>query len=307
LAEHVQSCLEEAEQGSELLGDIETAARRLRGPASSTSAAIEEFGEATAEHELDIDLEDAKQRLTATIEFLQDPSTSHETYESDVESIPDELAIKEEREALRGLIPDEDEEEGEEAEETSSLGHWKTLSKVDDRLQGLREAQKEARTKNLVETKASHLYEAYIEARDDELDDLYADLSERFSELYEAVHGPDEGDFEATLDPEGAGVYMEVPFYGRGSYPPNALHSEGHQDSMGLCLFFALREHLPGQTIPLVLLDDVVMSIDAGHRRDVARLLRQEFDDLQLLITTHDKNWARQLRDRRCCQPVEPA
>jgi len=296
LADHVESCLEEAQEASQLLDEIESTATSLRGPATEALAAIEEFEDATAEHDPDVDLEAVKENLNQTIQFLQDPATSHEEYAGDVRDLPEELAIEHRRDDLQALVPEEDEEPEDEDEGPSALDRWKTLHTTEDRVEDLRDAEREERKKTKIEERASELYQAFIGARDEELEDLYEDISARFSKLYEEIHSPDEGDFDAVLDQAEAGVEMEVPFYGRGPYPPNALHSEGHQDSMGLCLFFALREHLPGENIPLVLLDDVVMSIDSGHRREVARLLREEFDDLQLLITTHDKNWARQLR-----------
>ena len=88
---------------------------------------------------------------------------------------------------------------------------------------------------------------------------------------------------------------LEVDFYGRGKFPPLALHSEGHQDTMGLCLYLALSERLTKNLIDLTILDDVVMSVDASHRRNVCELLATKFPGRQFLITTHDKTWARQL------------
>lgn len=65
---------------------------------------------------------------------------------------------------------------------------------------------------------------------------------------------------------------------------------------MGLCLYLALIERLASNQIDLTVLDDVVMSIDQGHRRELCRLLCTRFPDRQFLITTHDEQWARQLR-----------
>jgi hypothetical protein len=45
----------------------------------------------------------------------------------------------------------------------------------------------------------------------------------------------------------------------------------------------------------LTILDDVVMSVDAGHRRQICALLATKFPQRQFLITTHDRTWARQL------------
>jgi len=98
------------------------------------------------------------------------------------------------------------------------------------------------------------------------------------------------------LKHKGPELNFEVDFYNRGSFPPHALHSEGHQDSMGICLYFALNRHLAKDVLQVMVLDDVVMSIDHGHRRGVCGFLNQYFPDRQLIITTHDSAWARQLR-----------
>lgn len=141
--------------------------------------------------------------------------------------------------------------------------------------------------------RATQLASAFAEARETELQKLYVSIESRFAELYKCLHGPDENDFTARLEPDGQ---FEVDFYGRGLHPPMALHSEGHQDSMGICLYLALAEHLTKDKIALTVLDDVVMSVDSLHRRQVCTLLKEYFPDRQFLITTHDKSWARQLQ-----------
>ena len=76
---------------------------------------------------------------------------------------------------------------------------------------------------------------------------------------------------------------------GRGTHPPHALHSEGHQDSMGVWLFLAFNEELAKGDLGLIVLDDVMMSVDTGHRKDVCRLLAEQFTECQFVITTHDR------------------
>jgi hypothetical protein len=45
------------------------------------------------------------------------------------------------------------------------------------------------------------------------------------------------------------------------------------------------------------MLDDVVMSIDSQHRRNIARLLKEKISDrYQIILTTHDRIWDRHLR-----------
>jgi len=65
---------------------------------------------------------------------------------------------------------------------------------------------------------------------------------------------------------------------------------------MGVCLYLALMKKLLGDRFTFAVLDDVVMSVDAGHRKQFCQLLRAQFPNTQFVITTHDKAWARQLR-----------
>jgi hypothetical protein len=113
------------------------------------------------------------------------------------------------------------------------------------------------------------------------------------------LHGTDENNFSAKLEPDGAGLTFEVDFFGKGSNSPQALHSEGHQDSMGICLYLALTEKLNRRMVNFVVLDDVVMSVDVDHRKEICGLLSECFPDKQFIITTHDKTWAQQLKSEK--------
>lgn len=123
--------------------------------------------------------------------------------------------------------------------------------------------------------RACVLHDKFIEARDAELNSLYHSIDEKFIQYYSYMHRPDEPNFSAELKPKEAGLDLEVDFYGRGKQPPHALHSEGHQDSMGICLWLALSEKLTQGVIDLLILDDVVMSVDIDHRRQICDLLKK--------------------------------
>lgn len=144
--------------------------------------------------------------------------------------------------------------------------------------------------------KAEILLDTFLKSRDSIIGDLFFGIEERFMELYRELHGSDESAFKAQLKPQGGGVEFQVDFHGRGIHPPHALHSEGHQDSMGICLYLALAERLTQGYIDLIILDDVMMSVDAPHRREICRLLASFFKGRQFFITTHDQTWARQLK-----------
>jgi len=177
---------------------------------------------------------------------------------------------------------------------------WDTLTTLALQLAQWQKANETLSKADRFLRRAAKLSSAFTEARETELESLYGSIESRFAELYKCLHGSDENGFTARLEPDGQ---FEVEFYGRGLHPPMALHSEGHQDSMGICLYLALAEHLTQGKIALTVLDDVVMSVDSLHRRQVCTLLKQYFPDRQFLITTHDKTWARQLETEGVANP----
>ncbi len=181
-------------------------------------------------------------------------------------------------------------------EATPEQNAWDLLTKLEENLKVLESAEAELQIVSGLNQKASILLEKFQQARDSTLQNLYNEIRGKFEDLYKEIHGSDESDFEARLEPSGASLDLEVSFYGRGKHPPHALHSEGHQDSMGLCLYLALAENLTKGLIELVILDDVVMSVDSEHRRELCKLLTKNFPHRQFFITTHDKTWATQLK-----------
>ena len=181
-------------------------------------------------------------------------------------------------------------------ETTPEQTAWDTLTRLEERVRSLESRAREGELASLYLSRSEKLLQAYESARNSELKDLYSRIAGRFGELYRTLHDHEGENFGARLNAAGAGLNFEVDFLGRGSHPPLALHSEGHQDSMGICLFLALYEELAKGVLRLVVLDDVVMSVDAGHRRELSRLLKSEFSECQFIITTHDKTWAQQLK-----------
>jgi len=179
---------------------------------------------------------------------------------------------------------------------TPEQSAWDILTEIESNLKGLENAIAKHEEIKLHFERSEILYNSFVGSRDEVLQSLYNQIEGRFIEFYRFLHKKDENEFEASIEPSGAGLKFEVDFYGRGVYPPQALHSEGHQDSMGICLWLALSEQLTQNKVDLILLDDVVMSVDIDHRRKTAELLGEKFENRQLLITTHDRNWMNQLK-----------
>jgi AAA domain len=165
------------------------------------------------------------------------------------------------------------------------------LVAAQERLSAYREIKRtEARA--LQDSKlAKTVFETYETTHTNGLNKVYSDIQDYFAGLYSEINKDDEEDFEASMESSGAQLGLDVEFYGRGKFPPGAYHSEGHQDAMGLCLYLALMNHLYKDKFTFCVLDDVLMSVDGGHRRAVCELLMKTFPDTQFIFTTHDQVW----------------
>jgi DNA repair exonuclease SbcCD ATPase subunit len=173
---------------------------------------------------------------------------------------------------------------------------WDLLTRLEENLKAVESATRSVTIAQTTNERASLLLSSFEQSRDHVLTSLYDSIRDRFVELYKHLHGPDEHAFVASLTPDGAGLDLQVDFYGHGTHPPHALHSESHQDSMGICLYLALAEKLTAGIIDLVIFDDVVMSVDSDHRLKLCSLLTKFFPHRQFVITTHDLTWATQLK-----------
>lgn len=146
---------------------------------------------------------------------------------------------------------------------------------------------------------AAKVYALYGTTTDKALEAIYKQVEAEFRSYYRDINGDDESKFEAQLTPSLGTLGFEVDFYGKGFFPPGAYHSEGHQDGMGLCLYLALMKHLLGDQFTFAVLDDVLMSVDAGHRREVCTLLKTKFPKIQFVLTTHDPVWLNHMKSSK--------
>jgi len=165
-----------------------------------------------------------------------------------------------------------------------------------ERLENWRDAKRKQKAAKEQTQKARQISDIYATTSDKVLAGIYTDVEKDFSSLYGFINREDEDKFKAQLIPSLGKLGFDVDFYGRGFFPPGAYHSEGHQDSMGLCLYLALMKYLQGGNFTFAVLDDVLMSVDAGHRREVCALLKKEFPNTQFIMTTHDQTWLRHMR-----------
>ncbi|MCC6497163.1 MAG: AAA family ATPase [Propionibacteriaceae bacterium] len=170
------------------------------------------------------------------------------------------------------------------------------LAVAQERWGRLRQARASSSKAAAAAKTAQAVYDSYNTVADEALEGLYSSVQNDFSNFYRRINEDDELAFKAELAPAAGRLDLAVDFYGLGMFPPMAYHSEGHQDGMGVCLYLALIVQLLKSDFRLAVLDDVVTSVDANHRRRFCDLLRESFPDVQFIMTTHEEVWARQMQ-----------
>ena len=140
------------------------------------------------------------------------------------------------------------------------------LTVAQDRYERLLNAAKASKEKAARNLTAQNILGYYNDSCTSVLEGIYDQVAQNFSDYYRIINRDDEEKFVGKLTSAPAKLSFDVDFYGRGLFPPGAYHSEGHQDAMGLCLYLALMKHTLGDKFTFAVLDDVLMSVDTGHR-----------------------------------------
>ncbi len=152
--------------------------------------------------------------------------------------------------------------------------------------------ERASEVKSAVAAQIQLAYGLFIKTKQDEIKGIYEILESDMQQYYDMLH-PQEGHRSISLeiDPKKRGsTEIKMGFHDYGDEDPRAFQSEAHLDSLGLCAFLAFVKNF-NKEFPLVVLDDVVSTIDAQHRTRICELLYTEFDDYQLFVTTHDALW----------------
>lgn len=129
-------------------------------------------------------------------------------------------------------------------------------------------------------------------------DAILSEIADKVGELYEKIH-PGEGlnKISLQLDPKKrASLDINTEFNGSSGVPPQAYFSESHLDTLGLCVFLSLAGiEAPDETI--LVLDDVLASIDEPHVERLISLIHEEAEQFRhCIITTHYRPWKYKLR-----------
>lgn len=148
---------------------------------------------------------------------------------------------------------------------------------------------------------ADTVYQRTLEARKEVVQELFDKLSTEIDRLYNRLH-PDESHGRIQLEVREAGqasANLRASFYERTNEDPRAYYSDAHLDTLGISIFLALRRwhRQLHPEFSLLVLDDVLTSIDNAHAVRLSELLLNDFSDYQVLLTTHDRIWYEHFQD----------
>jgi len=173
----------------------------------------------------------------------------------------------------------------------------KVLREVNDNYLKLINLQKQILLCRKHEQIATTLFSTFSEVKKQKIQEIYDSIEQDIQYFYDSLH-PHESHKNIKLGVDlgkRSSTNLKMEIFGRDDEDPRGLNSEGHLDSLGLCVFLALVNKF-NHDFPIVVLDDVVTTVDSRHREKVCKLLFEEFKDKQFIITTHDAIWFDQLR-----------
>jgi len=128
---------------------------------------------------------------------------------------------------------------------------------------------------------------------------VIGDISEDIRGMWGILHPDEKIEGIRLYLPEQTDKAIDIglSFFGVKQDSPRLTLSEGHRNSLGLCIFLAMAKREAAADRPLIL-DDVVVSFDRGHRGMIVELLEKEFKERQIIIMTHDREWYAELRQQ---------
>ena len=133
--------------------------------------------------------------------------------------------------------------------------------------------------------------------RKDFVEGILGAISGEVGDLCEKIH-PGEGiKTRLYLNPKTRGsLECDGEFQGVKGLPPQAYYSESHLDTLGVCIFLALTKKFGGKDM-IVVLDDVVTSVDAPHMGRFLDLLLDQAEHFgEIIVATHYRPWLERVR-----------
>jgi DNA repair exonuclease SbcCD ATPase subunit len=164
-----------------------------------------------------------------------------------------------------------------------------TLSSIRKFVQTLDGKKAELESKSRLHDSLAKAVEVYAAKRKAYIKEVLKDIGQSVDALYQQIH-PEEGigKLKLSLDErKRASLDYKVRFADEEEVQPQPYYSESHLDTLGLCIFLALARRSSGKDA-IIILDDVLVSVDQQHlHRTVDMLIAESANLAQIIMTTH--------------------
>jgi len=169
------------------------------------------------------------------------------------------------------------------------------VNQVKSLINELKKVEVDLKTVEKHRSLAKKIYDTFSKVKKTKINEIYESITGNVNTFYSALHLKDDHKNIELNITHGRRASAELKIESFGSKEdPRAFASEGHLDSLGLCIFLAFVKKF-NEPCKFIILDDVVTTIDAQHRGKICKLLFEHFKDYQLFITTHDVLWYEQI------------
>ncbi|MCD6390206.1 MAG: AAA family ATPase, partial [Desulfobulbaceae bacterium] len=90
----------------------------------------------------------------------------------------------------------------------------------------------------------------------------------------------------------GAKVGVEIFYAGKSIKKPHLFLNEARLSAIAISIYLGMiKRHVQGIPCKVLFLDDIFIGLDISNRLPLLKILKSEFSDYQIFITTYDKPW----------------
>lgn len=139
------------------------------------------------------------------------------------------------------------------------------------------------------------IYRSFLKKQKDALETFLEVFSDKINEIYQFLNLGEKVEnirlVPIEKDDELSGITMQFDFLeSKDVTPPHKFLSESHINCLGIAFFLTSVDAFNNQN-KFIVLDDVISSFDANHRKRFADLLIEKYSDYQIILLTHEKTW----------------
>ena len=141
---------------------------------------------------------------------------------------------------------------------------------------------------------SDNTYELFQSQKQKFLTEIIEEIQVLVEKYYNFIHVDEDFNSPKIDVPKSKQIKLDLNFNNL-TADPRSYSSEGHLDTLGLCIFLAFAKKF--NKYNFIVLDDIISTVDINHKEKIAMLVLNEFKDYQFIITTHSKLWFRQLKN----------